>query len=80
MDGISDKIKKPKTAPDIGTAAKIEEALEVPMDFAAKAVKYNPKIFGTKPWNIMFINTSLSYKDVSKKSKLLGKNKIHIGK
>ena len=49
MDGISDKIKKPKTAPDIGTAPKIEEALAVPIDLAAKAVKYNPKIFGTKP-------------------------------
>ena len=79
-DGISERIKNPRTAPVIGTAAKIEEALAVPIDLAAKAVKYNPKIFGTKPWNIMFINTSLSYKDVSKKLKLLGKNKIHIGK
>ena len=48
-DGISERIKKPRTAPVIGTAAKIEEAFAVPIDFAAKAVKYNPKIFGINP-------------------------------
>tara|TARA_Y100001954_G_scaffold92080_1_gene100865 strand:+ start:37 stop:255 length:219 start_codon:yes stop_codon:yes gene_type:complete len=48
-DGISERIKKPRTAPVIGTAAKIEEAFAVPIDLAAKAVKYNPKIFGTNP-------------------------------
>ena len=48
-DGISERIKKPRTAPVNGTAAKIEEAFAVPIDFAAKAVKYNPKIFGINP-------------------------------
>ena len=37
-DGISERIKKPRTAPVIGTAAKIEEAFAVPIDLAAKAV------------------------------------------
>ena len=48
-DGISERIKKPRTAPVIGTAAKIEEAFAVPIDLAANAVKYNPKIFGINP-------------------------------
>ena len=48
-DGISERIKKPRTAPVNGTAAKIEEAFAVPIDLAANAIKYNPKIFGTNP-------------------------------
>jgi len=62
-DGISERIKKPRTAPVIGTAAKIEEAFAVPIDLAAKAVKYNPKIFGTNPWKKIFIKISLLYNE-----------------
>ena len=57
----------------------MEEALAVPIDLVANAVRYNPKIFGTKPWNKIFIIISLSYKEKSMKSKPFGKNKIHIG-